>query len=183
MELLSFFESSSGFWYTKKLLCLGLHVSPRTLCLYPLKKGSFYIIGRQTSGLFCSSLYIFNFWVGNTGVNSNVKLWQKIECLLWTTPYSNLFKKRNPWPRKATFYNTSHSATIGTALFLEFSVESANHHTVSSWWVFIHSISLLFPPFFISYFCSSANLVYLSTFFPKYGGWKSPNIYTVVKVY
>ena len=31
MVLLSFFEISSGFWSTKKLICLGLQVSPRTL--------------------------------------------------------------------------------------------------------------------------------------------------------
>ena len=30
MVLPSFFEISSGFWSTKKLIRLGLHVSPRT---------------------------------------------------------------------------------------------------------------------------------------------------------
>ena len=33
MVLLSFFEISSSFWSTKKLIRLGLHVSPRTLCI------------------------------------------------------------------------------------------------------------------------------------------------------
>ena len=32
MVLPSFFEISFGFWSTKKLIRLGLHVSPRTLC-------------------------------------------------------------------------------------------------------------------------------------------------------
>ena len=32
MILPSFFEISAGFWSTKKLIRLGLHASPRTLC-------------------------------------------------------------------------------------------------------------------------------------------------------
>ena len=39
MVLLPFFEISSGFWSTKKLIRLGLHVSPRTLWLGLLAKG------------------------------------------------------------------------------------------------------------------------------------------------
>ena len=33
MVILSFFDISFGFWSTKKLIRLGLHVSPRTLWL------------------------------------------------------------------------------------------------------------------------------------------------------
>ena len=60
MVLLSFFEISSGLWSTKKLIRLGLHVSPRTLWIEVLLLRSIYFYFLLIGGKVSESVFLFH---------------------------------------------------------------------------------------------------------------------------
>ena len=71
-------------------LAVGVVVILWALCL--LKKGSFYIIGKQTSGLLCSQLYLFS-------IDHNVRAVERLAA--WVFAHS-IFKKIKTGDSKVT---------------------------------------------------------------------------------